>query len=674
MRHVSPRPAVDARHDPASSAWSAPLLESQDSHSHSTDGPLSSADGETLQEHVSAGTPQESFLDLEESPSNGSTISEPPTVLDGKDMSAPDGPAPESGYAFDQLADRLVAQPVSKADTKFAATFLALYRMFATPGQLLDAILCRFQAVQDDEMPQLMRTVFRLRCLAIMEQWFSLYPGDLAHPVTRSKATSFVTKLSNINIFAVAAKELSADLDVVAEDDDTTWACCDTGRGRADTAQTFLSNATTLDEDSDGELAQALDELELSSRNGSLSGLVAASSRSVNGSTSSSCQTMLNVVEEAQRQAKGFVPNPRIPLSKVQWHAFMEQSDESIAKELTRMDWIMFTSIRPRDLVRHVTLSAEQKKRCKNLDHVNRMVDHFNHLALWVMNMVLLRDKPKHRAFMLEKFMRVARKLRELNNYNALGAIIAGVNGTAVHRLQQTRDLVPPALARDFMKLEILMGTAKSHFAYRLAWENSPGERIPYVPLLRRDLVSALEGNRTYVVGAKGRECRERINWRKFEIMGDVVVGVQRAQGVPYPQLARNEEVRGLVLDVKISTDEDVSWLSPSLSLPASPLSSPVSLVSSPSMTIALRLRCSGWHPLRQPVRLHAGRQVCGIYESALTGYPRRSFTTAATDSSLAPAQVTGASSHGCNAALRCDDLLPLSKLQVQTAFRRKDG
>jgi hypothetical protein len=141
---------------------------------------------------------------------------------------------------------------------------------------------------------------------------------------------------------------------------------------------------------------------------------------------------------------------------------------------------------------------------------------------------------------------------------------------------------------RDFRRLELLMHTQKSHFAYRLAWENSSGERIPYLPLHRRDLVSAAEGNSTFVGDrksdisvnqvhpgtavftgrAESKECppggvtgKERINWRKFEIMGEVIVGVQRAQGTPYPTFAKNEDVRTLLLDVKLVKDDDVSLL-----------------------------------------------------------------------------------------------------------------
>ncbi|KAK3058423.1 hypothetical protein LTS18_011323, partial [Coniosporium uncinatum] len=76
------------------------------------------------------------------------------------------------------------------------------------------------------------------------------------------------------------------------------------------------------------------------------------------------------------------------------------------------------------------------------------------------------------------------------------------------------------------------------------------------------------EGNKTFVCGEDGVEIRgtgERVNWRKFEIMGEVIVGVQRAQGVgssssaasAYREGRVSEEVRGLVLDVRISKDDE---------------------------------------------------------------------------------------------------------------------
>ncbi|KAF2190778.1 ras GEF [Zopfia rhizophila CBS 207.26] len=577
VRHVAPRePWGSRKHERASSEFSGFRFRARDSEVKG-------------HRYKSSETPGHTFLDLEESPGYDSYDSD----AQGSDQDqsvVSEQPSNETGYTFDQLVDRLLAQPMSKNDQKFISIFLALYRRFATPGQLLESILKRFEALKKDKNPHVIRIISQLRYLAVLQQWVSCYPGDFAYPTTRRNIRKFVSGLSSNREFSVAAKEILHDLEQVNEDDDTDWACSDRQRDKTEPVPSFHN---VLDEDSeDDEFTRAIEHLSVSSDRLSIArSMTTVTTRtsqmtqSTTGSGSSS-QTMLNEVEKNQRLARLLAPNPIKPLSKIQWHQLMTETDEAVAKELTRIDWIMFSSIRPRDLVRHVSMSSEEKKRCKSLENVNRMIEHFNHVAYLVTNYILLRDKPKHRALMLEKWMKVARALRQLNNYNALGAVLAGIKGTAVHRLVATRDLVSQAIGRDFMKLEILMSTQKSHFAYRLAWENSSGERIPYIPLHRRDLVSASEGNSTFIgdrklapaftphpgvsvfQGAPGnrdsREAppggvtgKERINWRKFEIMGEVIVGVQRAQGTPYPPLAKNDEIRNLILDVKIAKDDD---------------------------------------------------------------------------------------------------------------------
>lgn len=494
-----------------------------------------------------------------------------------------EGNSQELGATFDDLVDRLLAQPMSKSDTKFAVIFLCLYRKFAAPFTLISAIVRRFEDLNDTEIPYLSRMTSQLRYLNILKDWISDYPGDFAHPTTRRIMAGFVQTLAGSQEYAVASKEISPHLDVVLEDDDTEWACSDKSRSRTNTMESFLTMSSipsmastvnaespTLTADSSTEdiIDHASPEKPASSQSTRISATPSsASSMSRTDSHSTgSFQTLLNTVENAQRQAQGLAPSPRVPLTKIQWHQFMELPDEKVARELTRIDWMMYSAIRPRDLIRHVSLSAEQKEKCNSLEHVNRMIQHFNHVAFWVANMILLREKPKHRAKALEKFMGVAWKLRQLNNYNSLGAVIAGINGTAVHRLAQTRELIPPQSQKEFMRLEILMGTQKSHFAYRLAYANTSTARIPFLPLHRRDLVLAEQGNKTYVsLGEK-----KRINWKKFEIMGEVIISIRQSQQVPYPYISRNDEVRQLVLDGRFCKDDDVSSLNSTVCFSAS--------------------------------------------------------------------------------------------------------
>ncbi|KAE8146146.1 ras guanyl-nucleotide exchange factor RasGEF [Aspergillus avenaceus] len=491
-----------------------------------------------------------------------------PSSPESKEKAPSEGSSNDNGFTFDELVDRLISQPMSKQDSKFASIFLCLYRKFAAPATLLNALINRFERNEKNFTDQLTRIADQLRLLNVMSTWVSEYPGDLAYPKTRKRIIDFVATLEKSHFYMFAAKEVGSYLEHNAEDDNVGWPYRDGDVDQFDGPDTFLNNSgrsspsmflggSTMDE---GEEEEEEDPIYNMSALDLSEGAPDASSRLSSsgtfekpGTVSSQSFTFLNV-EAAQKESQNLELTPRMSLSKLQWRQFIEIPDEDFARELTRIDWIMFNSFRPRDLVRHVSISGPDKDKIQSLKHVNRMIKQFNHLAFFVASVILFRDKPKHRAKALEKFMNVAQKLRRLNNYNSLGAVIAGINGTPVHRLAQTRDMVPVQTQKDFMRLVILMGTQKSHFAYRLAWDNTFTERIPFLPLHRRDLVSAEEGNRTFVGDSK-----TRVNWRKFEVMGEVVLGIQRSQKTPYPHLQRFEDAARLILDMKLSgNDEDL--------------------------------------------------------------------------------------------------------------------
>ena len=562
VRPVSPRPPSDRGHARAASEYTGSLQKDQ---RHSRHDSSIAGYGSNDRLKVPNEARQEDMVGsfyLEESASEASAGSARSSV-DAVQLAAALPPHAtqsssalyESGSSFEELVDRLLSQPVSKSDEKFAAIFLALYRKFAAPGQLLEAIVERYEALDRDGLAALIKISAQQRHVNILGAWVGTYPGDFAYSKTKQRMRTLVGKLSEERIHSHACAQMNADLDNVQDDDDTIWAyndrdkACDAIRiSLTSAASTMIDDPTSMRED-DFSISGStlLDDTSPTTPSGT----------DTIRSASISSQLLHNV-EYAQRHAQLLTPIPRHPITKIQWRQLMEFPDDVVAKELTRMDWIMFSSIRSRDLVRQVSVTPEEKSKWKNLVHVNRMIDHFNHLAFWVTNYILLRDKPKHRALMLEKFMRIARKLREMNNYNALGAVIAGVKSTSVHRLNATRELISPQVGRDWMKLELLMSATRSHFAYRLAWENSSGERIPYLPLHRRDLVSAEEGNKTFV----GDEKEGRINWKKFEVMGEVIVSLQKAQGTTYKSVSGgsgNQTIKELVLDGKVVKDEDVS-------------------------------------------------------------------------------------------------------------------
>ncbi|KAK2865263.1 hypothetical protein FQN49_003746, partial [Arthroderma sp. PD_2] len=387
-----------------------------------------------------------SFLDMDDELEESRSAGSPSSQTASKDK--PD----DTGSTLDELVDRLLSLPLSKQDGKFPAIFLCLYRKFATPLQLLTAVIARFDHITCSRSPLLTRHADQLRFLNVLAQWVSEYPGDFAGAKARKRLIEFIASLEKNIVFAFAAKEMNAFLEKFVEDDDLCWAY-NGEESQPESTNAFLDTSV---QGSSNDIARSVGnfnlsevDLDLSSQNSNLS---SASSADRAGSISSQSFRTLLSVESAQREAQKLELVPRNLLSKTQWRIFMDIPDDEFAREVTRMDWIMYSSFRPRELIRHVSLSGPNKgKSSAYLENVNRMIKSFNHLAFFVASMVLLRDKAKHRAQALEKFMSISLKLRQLNNYNALGAVIAGLNGTPVARLSQTRELVPQPLQRRFM-------------------------------------------------------------------------------------------------------------------------------------------------------------------------------------------------------------------------------
>ncbi|KAK0107315.1 hypothetical protein ONS95_004009 [Cadophora gregata] len=517
-----------------------------------------------IQSPGAGGLIDNSFLDMEESDHDSSyRYSDDIPILQRDDSNFFDKPAKVVGVTFDELVDRLLGQNMTRADNNFSDIFLCLYRKFAAPSELFNAIINRLERIADDKnIHYLTRTTTQLRIITVVAKWVSNYPGDFANPTTSAKLDAFIGQLFNDPVFAAAAQEMKLQLQSrVFEDDDTGWARTDADveneaggyeeppsptsspvRQRTHTKSDFEDEIGNFHIDDEGGEEMMRKE---SRGDSSISGRPLSATQSLSPS--------FHTVEDYEREAATMIPKGTLPLTKFRYHIFMDTSDDDFADEMTRIDWVMFSSIRLRDLVRHVSLPLEQKEKMTN---VHRLINHFNHIAKWVTNMILMRDKAKHRALMLEKFMMIALKLRQLNNYNGLAAVLAGINGSAIHRLTLTRNLVPADVQKRFARLVILMGTQKSHFAYRLAWENSSLPRIPFIPLHRRDLVSAEQGSRTFV----GSD-NERINWKKFEILSEVILPIMKSHVVPYPNLSKHEAARELILDCKMPVDDEVKTL-----------------------------------------------------------------------------------------------------------------
>lgn len=97
-------------------------------------------------------------------------------------------------------------------------------------------------------------------------------------------------------------------------------------------------------------------------------------------------------------------------------------------------------------------------------------------------SLILCHDKtkPKARARIVEKLAEVAVRLRALNNYSGLRAIITAITQSTYPNDEVMEIFMAKIdLHKKYLSSDVLMRTAKAHQSYRLALRNTKGPCIP---------------------------------------------------------------------------------------------------------------------------------------------------------------------------------------------------
>jgi hypothetical protein len=500
--------------------------------------------------------PTEKSLSINTWPATNSDA--PPVTYSNQEIVKPLSEVPAS---LETLVNRIFVGLSSRADEKFTTTFFAVYRLFATPSELLEQMLALY-AAQPAGTQNKQKDAFQARLIAVIHFWVLAYPGDFATGPVKEILRNYLSGFAYNDPFQARRQQIDQTLDTVCHNDDTRWACSD--EAAPDTAESISGNARRVS-NPDTQSPES-------------------SGRSTNTRSRMTGSSL-------QRQSSS--PLMKVPasldfLAKSHWRLFMELPEDVIAQSIAIIDRRLFVAAQPRDFLRQVTVSAKKRPLYRTLKHVAALTSHFNRLAQWVASLILVRDKAKDRVLAFEKIMRVARVVRQLNDYNALGALVAGIHNTAVHRLAATRDLLNKDTAKDFARLEILMSTAKGHAAYRLAWENTTIKgRVPYMPVVLSDLVAADSSGPIFIdrfqkdammspVSISSNDGNSRlINWHKFARMGEVIHVLESAQASIEKHMADeatlNETVRSLLLETAVDDDDELYARSCAVEPPASP-------------------------------------------------------------------------------------------------------
>jgi hypothetical protein len=222
-------------------------------------------------------------------------------------------------------------------------------------------------------------------------------------------------------------------------------------------------------------------------------------------------------------------PEPKVPKSIFTLSLdLFDVDDEEIARQITLMDFEIYSSIKLSELLNQSWNKPKLRHRSPN---VIRMINRFNEMSQWVASSILRQEKIRDRTRIMAKFIRIADYLlKPLNNFNTTMAILAGLNGAAVHRLKHTREDVPPKITQAYTDMQHALDSNQSYKSYRNLISHSNPPCIPYLGVYLTDLTFIEDGNPDFI-DLNGRKL---INFTKRKYIYDVIAKVERYQFTSY--------------------------------------------------------------------------------------------------------------------------------------------
>ncbi|NXC68211.1 RPGF5 factor, partial [Anhinga anhinga] len=183
-----------------------------------------------------------------------------------------------------------------------------------------------------------------------------------------------------------------------------------------------------------------------------------------------------------------------------------------LALELTNFDWSLFNAIHEQELI-YFTFSRQGS--AENTENLSLLLQRCNEVQLWVATEILLCSHLCKRVQLVKKFIKIAAHCKAQRNLNSFFAIVMGLNTASVSRLSQTWEKIPGKFKKLFTELESLTDPSLNHKAYRDAFKKMKSPKIPFMPLLLKDVTFIHEGNKTFLDNL--------VNFEKLHMIADTV-------------------------------------------------------------------------------------------------------------------------------------------------------
>ena len=156
-------------------------------------------------------------------------------------------------------------------------------------------------------------------------------------------------------------------------------------------------------------------------------------------------------------------------------------SSKDIAIELTRISYIYFSKITPKEFFKGLFTKKDKEKTSPN---ICKVVNRFNEISFWVIEEVLSYDYSSDRAKVIEKFIHIANELKLLNNFNDCMSIVSALGQMIVTRLNKSWKKVASKNITLLQKIKKILNFQNNYKNIRDEIALCLKEEKPFIPFL----------------------------------------------------------------------------------------------------------------------------------------------------------------------------------------------
>ncbi|XP_035685020.1 ras-specific guanine nucleotide-releasing factor RalGPS2-like isoform X3 [Branchiostoma floridae] len=163
----------------------------------------------------------------------------------------------------------------------------------------------------------------------------------------------------------------------------------------------------------------------------------------------------------------------------------LKVSPEEFASQISLLDLPVFKAISPEELLSCAWNTKEKVRHCPNVVNMTRR---FNHVSFWVVREILTAQTLKIRGETLSHFIKIAKKLFELNNIHSTMSVVSGLRSAPIFRLTKTWALLSRRDKAVFERLAEVLTEDENRQRLRDYMEDIRLPCIPYLGMYLTDL------------------------------------------------------------------------------------------------------------------------------------------------------------------------------------------